>query len=38
MGAELGWDAARVEAESEAWVEEAKLEGIDPASGVSSAA
>ncbi len=38
MGAELGWDAARVEAESEAWVEEAKLEGIDPANGVSSAA
>jgi glycerol-3-phosphate dehydrogenase len=31
MGAELGWDDDRVRSESEAWVEEARAEGIDPA-------
>lgn len=31
MGAELGWDADRVRVEAEAWVEEARAEGIDPA-------
>jgi glycerol-3-phosphate dehydrogenase len=34
MGAELGWDEARIRSEAEAWVEEAGAEGIDPA-GVS---
>jgi glycerol-3-phosphate dehydrogenase len=38
MGAELGWDDRRVDSEAEAWLEEARLEGIDPANGVSSAA
>ena len=31
MGAELGWDADRVRREAEAWVEEARAEGIDAA-------
>jgi glycerol-3-phosphate dehydrogenase len=31
MGSELGWDDARVRNEAEAWVEEARAEGIDPA-------
>ncbi len=31
MGAELGWDAARVDAEAERWVTDAAAEGIDPA-------
>jgi glycerol-3-phosphate dehydrogenase len=31
LGAELGWDPARVEAEAGRWVEEAAAEGIDPA-------
>jgi glycerol-3-phosphate dehydrogenase len=31
LGDELGWDADRVAAEAEGWVEEAKAEGIDPA-------
>jgi hypothetical protein len=33
MGAELGWDEDRVRSEAEAWVEEARAEGIDPAGG-----
>jgi glycerol-3-phosphate dehydrogenase len=33
MGSELGWDDARVRKEAEAWVEEARAEGIDPAAG-----
>jgi glycerol-3-phosphate dehydrogenase len=33
MGSELGWDDARVRKEAEAWVEEARVEGIDPAAG-----
>jgi len=31
LGAELGWDAARVRAEAERWVADAAAEGIDPA-------
>jgi glycerol-3-phosphate dehydrogenase len=31
MAAELGWDADRVRREADAWVEEARAEGIDPA-------
>jgi glycerol-3-phosphate dehydrogenase len=31
MGAELGWDDARVRKEAEAWIAEAAAEGIDPA-------
>jgi glycerol-3-phosphate dehydrogenase len=31
IGAELGWDAARIGEEAEAWVEEAAAEGCDPA-------
>ena len=31
LGAELGWDEARVGREAEAWVEAAAIEGIDPA-------
>jgi glycerol-3-phosphate dehydrogenase len=34
IGAELGWDEDRVRRQAEAWVEEARAEGIDPA-GVS---
>ena len=33
LGAELGWDEARVGREAEAWPEAAAAEGIDPASG-----
>jgi glycerol-3-phosphate dehydrogenase len=36
LGAELGWDGASVRREAEAWVEEAKAEGIDPALRVGS--
>jgi glycerol-3-phosphate dehydrogenase len=36
MGAELRWDAERVRAEAERWVEDARAEGIDPANGVGS--
>ncbi len=31
MGSELGWDEARVGAEAERWVEDAAVEGVDPA-------
>ncbi|MGI9020198.1 MAG: glycerol-3-phosphate dehydrogenase/oxidase [Solirubrobacterales bacterium] len=31
MGAELGWDEPRVDAEADRWVADATLEGIDPA-------
>ena len=31
LGAELGWDEARVAAEAERWVSDAAAEGIDPA-------
>jgi glycerol-3-phosphate dehydrogenase len=31
MGEELGWDRGRVGREADAWVEEAAVEGIDPA-------
>jgi glycerol-3-phosphate dehydrogenase len=34
LGAELGWDAARVEAEAERWVDDAAAEGIDPAAAL----
>jgi glycerol-3-phosphate dehydrogenase len=34
MGAELGWDEARIGREAEAWAETAVAEGIDPARGV----
>jgi len=37
LGAELGWDGARVETEAAAWVEAAAAEGIDPANGRSLA-
>ncbi|MQA76063.1 MAG: FAD-dependent oxidoreductase [Solirubrobacterales bacterium] len=33
IGGELGWDAGRVAAEAERWVEDARAEGIDPAAG-----
>jgi glycerol-3-phosphate dehydrogenase len=33
LGAELGWDQARVGREAEAWLEAAAAEGIDPARG-----
>ena len=36
MGGELGWEADRVRAEAEAWVEAARAEGIDPANAVGS--
>jgi glycerol-3-phosphate dehydrogenase len=35
MGAELGWSKARVAAESEAWVETARREGLDPAASLT---
>ena len=35
MGAELGWDEARVRAEAERWVADAAAEGIDPARHLS---
>jgi glycerol-3-phosphate dehydrogenase len=31
LGAELGWDEARIEAEAEGWPEELAAEGCDPA-------
>ncbi|HWH20433.1 MAG TPA: glycerol-3-phosphate dehydrogenase/oxidase, partial [Solirubrobacterales bacterium] len=34
MGAELGWSAARVEAEIAAWEEVAVTEGVDPAAAI----
>jgi len=37
IGGELGWSAARVQAEAEAWVAVAESEGIDPGNPVSSA-
>jgi glycerol-3-phosphate dehydrogenase len=37
IGAELGWSAARIGAEAEAWVGIAESEGIDPGNPVSSA-
>ena len=33
IGGELGWSPERVDAEAEAWVEAAAVEGIDPAAG-----
>jgi glycerol-3-phosphate dehydrogenase len=33
LGAELGWGAERIAAESDAWVREVASEGIDPAAG-----
>jgi glycerol-3-phosphate dehydrogenase len=33
MGSELGWRGRRVKKEAEAWVEAARAEGVDPASG-----
>jgi glycerol-3-phosphate dehydrogenase len=38
MGAELGWSAARVEAEIAAWEEVAATEGVDPARAVGGEA
>ncbi len=38
MGAELGWSAARVEAEIAAWEEVAATEGVDPARAIGGAA
>lgn len=35
MGSELGWSEERVREEAEAWVEEARAEGVDPATRVS---
>jgi glycerol-3-phosphate dehydrogenase len=37
VGAELGWSAARIRGEAEAWVAVAESEGIDPGNPVSSA-
>ena len=34
IGAELGWSGRRVSSEAEAWLEAARAEGVDPASGV----
>ena len=31
LGAELGWDAKRIDAEAEAWVDVSRQEGLDPA-------
>ena len=36
IGGELGWDADRVRAEADRWVEAARAEGIDPANAVGS--
>ena len=33
MGRELGWRGRRVKKEAEAWVQEARVEGVDPAGG-----
>jgi glycerol-3-phosphate dehydrogenase len=38
LGGELGWDEGRVQGEAEAWLDEARAEGIDPANGVTSTA
>ena len=38
MGAELGWSAARVEAEIAAWEEVAATEGVDPARAIGGGA
>jgi len=38
LGAELGWDQARVRAEAEAWPRTAEAEGIDPAKALTSGA
>ena len=35
MGGELGWRGRRVKREAEAWLAEARLEGVDPAARVS---
>ncbi|HSJ18406.1 MAG TPA: glycerol-3-phosphate dehydrogenase/oxidase [Solirubrobacterales bacterium] len=35
MGRELGWRGRRVRKEAEAWVAEARMEGVDPAAHVS---
>ena len=35
MGSELGWGRRQVRREAEAWLEEARLEGIDPARDVT---
>jgi glycerol-3-phosphate dehydrogenase len=35
MGRELGWRGRRVKKEAEAWVDEARLEGVDPAAHVN---
>jgi glycerol-3-phosphate dehydrogenase len=34
LGAELGWSEERVEAESEAWLEASRREGLDPAASL----
>ncbi len=34
IGGELGWSDQRIRSEAEAWVEVARAEGVDPASGV----
>jgi glycerol-3-phosphate dehydrogenase len=34
LGSELGWDRGRVKREAEAWVADARAEGVDPAAGV----
>ncbi len=38
MAQELGWSAAQRDREAEAWVEAARVEGIDPAAGLTSLA
>ena len=35
LGAELGWDSKRVEAECEAWVDVTRQEGLDPAASLT---
>jgi hypothetical protein len=35
MGAELSWSKDRVREEAEAWLEVARVEGVDPARDVS---
>jgi glycerol-3-phosphate dehydrogenase len=35
MGSELGWDRRRTKREADAWVEDARAEGVDPAAGVT---
>ena len=36
IGGELGWEADRVRAEADRWIEAARAEGIDPANAVGS--